>query len=333
MEYKDYYKILGVEKKADAKAVKDAYRRLVRKYHPDVNKNDPRATERFKEINEAYEVLSDTEKRKRYDHLGPDWQRFAQSGFRPGAGQEMGGFRVHFTEGDLGNLGDFSDFFRTIFGDMGIRSGVSGRAGGRGRGRGGDLFEEFAGRGDGAQRGEDLETPVEISLEEAYTGTKRIIELGTEQGHHRLEVKIPPGIRNGAKVRVAGEGSGGQDRGPKGDLYLMVEIRSHPLFVRKEDDLYVDVPISVVEAALGAEIEVPTLRGKVSMKIPYETSSGKTFRLTGYGMPHVRGGGSGDQFVKVRVVLPSRLSEAERKLFEELKQLRRDNPRAHLGLR
>ncbi len=329
VEYKDYYKILGVEKSADAETIKRAYRRLARKYHPDVNKGKGSA-ERFKEINEAYEVLGDPEKRKRYNALGADWQRYAQQGSRPGA-QDFGGWEVHFgrgaSPGDF-DLGGFSDFFKTFFGDLGVRSDPTGKTS-----RGGHVSDLFGNMRGGSRRGEDLQSPVEISLEEAHAGTKRIIERETDQGHRRLEVKIPPGITDGARVRVAGEGSSGLGGGPKGDLYLAVKIRPHPLFERKEDDIYVEIPITVVEAALGAEIEVPTLRGKVSMKIPPETSSGKTFRLTGYGTPHVRGGGRGDQFVKVRVVLPSRLTDIERKHFEELKQLRRDNPRAHLGLR
>jgi len=328
VEYKDYYKILGVDRSADAEAIKRAYRRLARKYHPDVNKGKG-AAERFKGINEAYEVLSDPEKRKRYDMLGADWSRYSQQGFRPGA-QDFGDFQVHFGQGAGPggfDLGGFSDFFKTFFGDLGVRSQTSGRS------RSGRIEDLIGGVRTGSRRGEDLQGAVEISLEEAYSGTKRIIELETDHGHRRLDVKIPPGIRDGARVRVAGEGSEGQGGGLKGDLYLVVRIRPHPLFERKDDDLHIEIPISVVEAALGAEIEVPTFRGKVSMKIPPETSSGKTFRLAGYGMPHMRGGGSGDQLVKVRVVFPSPLTEAERKHFEELRQLSGKNPSADLGLR
>ncbi len=329
VEYKDYYKILGVDKSANAEAIKRAYRRLARKYHPDVNKGKGSA-ERFKEINEANEVLGDPEKRKRYDTLGADWQHYAREGFHPGA-HDFGGYQVHFgrggTQSDF-DLGGFSDFFKTFFGDLGVRSGTSASSS-----WGGGFSDLFGGRKTGARQGEDLESAIEVSLEEAHAGTKRIIEFQGDQGHRRLEVKIPPGIRDGSRVRVTGGGSSGPGDGPKGDLYLKVKIRPHPLFERKEDDLHVEVPISVVEAALGAEIEIPTLRGKVSMRIPPETSSGKTFRLAGYGMPHVRGGGSGDQLVKVRVVFPSGLTEAERKHFEELRQLSGKNPRADLGLR
>lgn len=354
VEYKDYYKILGVSKGADPKAIKQAYRRLAQKYHPDKNPGKD-AAERFREVNEAYEVLSDPEKRRRYDALGADWQRYARegfAGFRPGAERDFGGFRVHFGGGRPGgaDLGEFSEFFKAFFGDLGLRA---------------DPFEEVGfgrrgpftrGRARGA-RGQDLETPVEITLEEAYRGTRRTFELqreepcavcggsgtlgreacgscggtGTVPRHRRIEVKIPPGVRDGSRVRVAGEGGVGTGGEPSGDLYLSVKVAPHPIFERREDDLHAEIPITVSEAALGAEIEVPTLRGKVSMKIPPETSSGKTFRLPGYGMPRLRGGGQGDAYVRVRVVLPQRLTARERELFAELGRLRPDNPRASLG--
>ncbi len=307
VEYKDYYKILGVERNADEKAVKQAYRRLARKFHPDVNKAKG-ATERFKEINEAYEVLSDPEKRKRYDSLGPDWQRYAQAG-----GSPFEGFRVHFGGhgDDPGDLGGFSEFFRTIFGDLGGR---------------GDVFADL-GEGSGARRGfrsargGDVQAPVEVTLEEAYHGTKKLLHLDGRA----LEVRIPAGVSNGSRVRVPG---GAPSRG---DLYLTVTVRTHPVFERKGDDLYVEVPLTPSEAALGTEVRVPTLKGNVSMKIPPETSSGKTFRLPGYGMPHLRGGAAGDLYVKAKVVIPSRLTAREKALYEELQGLRRENPRAHPG--
>ncbi len=297
MEYKDYYKILGVPRDADDRTIKQTYRRLARKHHPDVSKAKGSA-DRFKEINEAYEVLSDSEKRKRYDSLGPDWQRYAQAGTGP-----FQGFSVH-------DLGGFSDFFRTIFGDLGVR--------------GGDVFTEFRGarrRGPGFQpaRGEDAEAAVEVSLEDAFSGSRRTF---TVDGR-RLEVKIPAGVDTGSRVRVPGVGNG--------DLYLSVTMRPHPLFERKGDDLYLELPLTVAEAALGTEVRVPTLKGSVAMKIPPETSGGKTFRLPGYGMPHLKGGGTGDQYVKIKVVLPSGLTAREKALFEELGRLRPENPRAHLG--
>src|SRR5438132_1437162 len=248
LEYKDYYKILGVDKNADEQAIKQAYRRLARKYHPDLNKSTGSA-DRFKEINEANEVLSDPEKRRRYDTLGPDWQRYAAAGAQTPQGPFPPG-GVHVEYGDLGDLGGFSDFFRTIFGDLGAR-----RAGG-----GADAFEQLGGgraRGAARGRGQDVQASVEITLEEAFHGTRK--------------------------------------------------------------------------AALGATIDVPTLKGKVSMKIPPGTGSGRTFRLPGYGIPRLRGRGAGDQLVRIRIVVPSSLTAEERALYEKLKALRGDDPRAYLG--
>jgi DnaJ-class molecular chaperone len=322
VSYKDYYRILGVEKNADAKAIKQAYRKLARKHHPDQNPGNAKAAERFKEVTEAYEVLSDPEKRRRYDELGSDWARFTDSGVgfgaRPGPGQ-AGDFRVHVDPG--GDLGGFSEFFRTFFGDLGSR--------------GGPVETEFEprgpfGRAGRGRRGQDLETEVEITLEEAVNGTRRTVEfqavevcptcqgsgrqgsspcstcggLGRVTRSHRIDVKIPAGVSDGSRVRAAGEGGTGAAGGPRGDLYLRVRVHPHPVFERRDADLHVELPVATWEAALGAEIEVPTLRGKVSMKIPAGTSSGQTFRLPGYGVPHVKGGGRGDQLVRVRVVLP-----------------------------
>ena len=337
VEFKDYYRILGVEKGADDKAIKSAYRKLARKYHPDVNKGQDA---RFKEISEAYEVLSDPEKRRRYDTLGPDWQRYAQQG-APG-GQPGGGFHVEY-----GDAGDFSDFFRTIFGDMGARAGS----------RGGfeDLFGGAFQRGGqrGRRRGEDVQANVDISLEEAFSGVRKTFALeleepcatcqgsgnvggkpcttchgtGWQRARREVDVRIPAGVRTGQKVRVSGEGGGGS--GGRGDLYLMVTVAPHPLFERKGDDVGYTLPVTAPEAALGATIEVPTLRGKVSMKVPSSTSSGRTFRLRGYGMPRVKGGGAGDQLVTVKIVMPTELTAAERELYERLKALRSDSPRGY----
>ncbi|HET9492475.1 MAG TPA: DnaJ C-terminal domain-containing protein [Methylomirabilota bacterium] len=346
VEFKDYYKILGVDRKADDKAIKSAYRRLARKYHPDVAKG--KDGERFKEINEAYEVLSDPEKRQRYDSLGPDWQRYAQRpGGEPGG---PGGFRVEYGS----DLGDFSDFFRTIFGDLGARMG-------RGPQRGGVEFDVEdllgGGRGGGRRRaaGQDVQANVEITLEEAFHGTQKTFTLevdepcpschgaghvggqpcatcrgrGWQRARRQLDVKIPAGVRTGQRVRVAGEGVGAP--GQRGDLYLRVTVTPHPLYERNGDDLVIELPITAPEAALGASVEVPTLRGKISMKIPPGTPSGRTFRLPGYGMPRVKAGGHGDQLVKVKIVVPADLTPAERELYQKLMALRTDNPRAYLG--
>ena len=343
VEFKDYYRILGVDRSADDKTIKSAYRKLARKYHPDVAKTKD-SGERFKEISEAYEVLSDPEKRRRYDTLGPDWQRYAQPGAPGGAGP--GGFTVEY-----GDAGDFSEFFRTIFGDLG---------GGRG-GRGvedllGGAERRGFGFGRGARqprRGDDVQAGVEISLEEAFSGARRTLSLeldeacptchgsgnvggkpcttchgtGWQRARREVDVRIPAGVRTGQKVRVSGEGGGGA--GGRGDLYLVVSVAPHPQFERKGDDIQVALPITAPEAALGASIEVPTLRGKVSMKIPPQTSSGRTFRLPGYGMPRLKGGGAGDQLVTARIVMPAELSAAEKELYERLRALRTDSPRGY----
>jgi DnaJ-class molecular chaperone len=334
MEYKDYYKVLGVPKGADEKSIKSAYRRLARKHHPDVNKG---SAERFKEISEAYNVLSDAEKKKRYDTLGPDWERYARSGAGPHAPFE--GQEVRFTGG--GDAGGFSDFFRSIFGD------ISG--GGRARGGSGDVRfsdlggAEWGGGGFGGGKGSDVEAAIELSLEEAFGGTRKTISLeldepcptcggaghvnrkpcatchgtGWAKGRRHLEVKIPAGVDTGSRVRMAGEGAQGSGGG-NGDLYLKVTVKPDPRFERKGDDLYVDLPVHVADAALGAEVSVPSLKGQVSMKIPPETSSGRVFRLPGYGMPHLKGSGAGDQYVRVQVQIPTGLSARERELFQEL---------------
>ena len=344
VEFKDYYKILGVGRQADDKAIKSAYRRLARKHHPDVAKSKD-AGERFKEISEAHEVLSDPEKRRRYDALGSDWQRYAQT--PPG-----GGFRVEYGGG---NLGDFSDFFRTIFGDLGVRTG----RGQRGPDLGGLGDELFGGGFRGAERararGQDVQTNVEITLEEAFQGARKTLAMeleepcatcrgagnvggkpcatchgsGWQRTSRQLEVKIPAGIRTGQRVRVSGEGGGGP--GGRGDLYLAVTVAPHPLFERKGDDIHLSLPVTAPEAALGGTLEVPTLRGKVSMKVPQATSSGRTFRLPGYGVPRLKGGGAGDQLVTVKIVMPSNLTHEEQELYTKLKALRSDDPRAYLG--
>jgi DnaJ-class molecular chaperone len=340
VEYRDYYKILGVDKKADAKTIRSAYRKLARKYHPDVAKGKD-DTEKFRQIAEAYEVLSDPEKRQRYDTLGPDWQRYTQA--PPGGPGPGGGFRVE----DFGDGGDFSDFFRTVFGDLGgerRRSSV----------RFEDLFGETR-RGGGRARGGDVQAGVEISLEEAFHGSRKSLTLegqeacpvchgsghvdsraceacgglGARRTRRQVDVRIPAGVRTGQRVRVSGEGSDGS--GGRGDLYLEITVAPHPTFERKGDDLEVELPVTAPEAALGASVEVPTLKGKVSMKIPPATSSGRTFRLRGYGMPKPKAAGAGDELVKVKIVMPSSLTEEETALYQKLRALRTDSPRAYQG--
>ncbi|MDR5708843.1 MAG: DnaJ C-terminal domain-containing protein [Armatimonadota bacterium] len=320
MEFKDYYRILGIPRNADAKQINEAFRRLARQYHPDVNK-DPQAAEKFKEINEAYQVLSDPEKRKRYDQMlelrerGIPWDQVFTGPRAEGPGEwtilfgEPGEVFERFE--DFG----FSEFFRRFFGDLGIHDPFA-RAGRRRFPFG---FTRTVPR-------EDVTTSVEISLLEAFHGTERELSLSLDGRSRRIRVQIPPGIRDGQKVRVRGVVDGA-------DLYVEVRVRPHPLFSREGDDLVCELPISLTEALLGAEIEVPTLSGKVKMRIPPETQNGQVFRLRGQGMPRLVGSGRGDLLVRVKVVLPQRLSPEERRLIEELSRLRQENPRAAMGLR
>jgi len=312
MEYKDYYRILGVDRNATEKEIKQAYRRLARKYHPDVNPGDKEAEERFKEINEAYEVLSDPEKRRKYDQLGASWQQWQRMGGNPRDfdwsqwfSREWPGGRVHVEYGDLGDLfgeGIFSDFFRAIFGDVGTRP----------RARWWEARPRYA-------RGQDYEQPVEISLEEAFRGTKRVLE----KDGRRLEVTIPPGVKTGSRVRIAGQGGPGVGGGRPGDLYLKVTVLPHPIFKRQGDDLHCEVPVDLYTAVLGGEVRVPTLEGDVMLKIPPGTQGGQTFRLRGKGMPNLRNPRQrGDLYVKVQVQVPQNLSQRERELFRELAKRR-----------
>jgi curved DNA-binding protein len=317
MEYKDYYKILGVDKNATEKEIKSAFRKLARQYHPDVNPDDPQAEAHFKEINEAYEVLGDPEKRAKYDQLGADWQRWQGAGGQPGDYDwsrwttTPGGERVHVRYGtpqDLEDLfGDsspFSDFFTSVFGGLGGMRRPGGRVG----------FEGF----DRPRRGQDLEHEVEINLAEAYHGTTRLL---TKDGR-RIEVKIPPGAKTGTRVRMRGEGGSGVSGGQAGDLYLKVKVARDPRFERKGDSLYVTVPVDLYTAVLGSEVRVPTLIGDVNLKIPAGSQNGQTFRLRGKGMPKLRQPTEhGDLYARLDVRVPTKLTPEQRKLFEQLRRL------------
>jgi len=314
VEYKDYYKILGVPKDAKTEDVKKAYRRLARQYHPDLNKGAD-AERRFKEINEAQEVLADPQKRHRYDQLGPSWERFAQGG--PTSGR--GGFQWVFTGAPGAGSGDFSDFFRMVFGDL-AGAEVFGGAG-RERARGNGRFRARA-------QGPDVESEVEVSLAEAYRGSERSLTLRREGGgSKRLDVRIPAGVRDGQRIRLAGQGGPGEG-GPAGDLYLRVGIRPHPFFRREGDDVHVDLPVALHEALLGGEVTVPTLKGRANLRIPPETQNGRVIRLAGLGMPRP-GGGHGDMYVSVKVVLPQKLTPQEREAVEKLVRSDED-VRSHL---
>jgi curved DNA-binding protein len=315
MEYKDYYKILGVPRSATDKEIKAAFRKLARKYHPDVNKGDKKSESRFKEINEANAVLSDPEKRSRYDALGPDFANYRP----PPAGARGGGGRSTVDFG--GDVGGFSDFFRTIFG-----GGFGGGGGGGESGGGFGGFEEIFGRatGRGAPRppqGQDVEAEVDLTLDEVLRGTTRTVRLGEGTDTRTVEVKIPAGVRDGARVRASGEGVGAPG-GPRGHLYMRVRVRPHPQFERKGDDLHTTFTVPVTTAVLGGEAEVPTLEGPVGIKVPPGSKPGRVFRLRGKGLPRMESPGQrGDLFATLQVELPSELPPRAKELFEELRQL------------
>ena len=325
MAGKDYYQILGVSRNASEKEIKQAYRRLARKHHPDLNPGDKSAEAKFKEINAAYEVLSNPEKRKKYDQFGEQWEyaeQFAKSG-----GQER--VRWDFGRGgttfEYGDLSDFGGIFSSLFGDSGKGSRMR-----------------------GPRRGQDIESTIEVNLEEAHHGSTRVIQLQTEEpctacggtgrvGNRvctmcngsggkiipkRLEVKIPAGVRDGSRIRIAGEGVSGRAGGKKGDLYLVAKVLPHKLFERKGDDLYTEVSVPLATAILGGEVRLPTLKDNLSLKIPPETQNGRVFRMAGKGMPQLGNSKYGNMFAKVKVVLPTNLTGEEKKLFERLRSLR-----------
>ncbi len=320
MEYKDYYKILGVERNADEKEIKKAYRRLARQYHPDMNPGDKAAEARFKEINEAHEVLADPEKRRKYDELGQnyqrwqqagspdggfDWSDFVSSGRGPGATGGPAGARVEY--GNINDLfgGDqgFSDFFQSIFG------GAPGAATTAGR--------RTARRASPAPP-QDYEHEIEVTLEEAFRGGQRMLDVDGR----RLEVKIPPGVKTGSRIRVAGEGPAGAPGGARGDIYLVVKTLPDPVFERRGDDLHTEISVDLFTALLGGEVRVPTLGGTVALKINRGTQSGRTIRLAGQGMPKLKSNERGDLYAKVRVMIPETLSEREEELVRQWAQLR-----------
>lgn len=326
MEYKDYYKILGVGKDAAEKDIKAAYRKLARKLHPDVNPNDKTAEQQFKEVNEAYEVLGDAEKRKKYDSLGANWKEYEQYqragggapftwGDRGGSNGSRGGgggssYRTATPEEFeqiFGDLGGASDFFRTFFGGLGGAGGASG----------------FGGRGSTGVnlRGHDIEQPIQVTLEEAYRGTKRLLQKDGK----KIEVDIKPGVRTGSRVRLAKQGGPGAGGGPAGDLFLSIQVLPDPRFERNGDDLTVEAPVDLYTALLGGEVAVSTPRGaSLMLKIPPETQNGKSFRLANKGMPKLNEPNAfGDLYARIRIVLPERLSKAEQELFQQLAALRK----------
>ncbi|HKB13448.1 MAG TPA: DnaJ C-terminal domain-containing protein [Vicinamibacterales bacterium] len=334
MEFKDYYSTLGVSKTASEKEIKQAFRKLARKHHPDVNPGDKAAETRFKEINEAYEVLGDPAKRKKYDELGANWRAYEQAGARPGGGGfdpsqfGGGGWNVNFGGGGPGEGGyrtmteeemnemfggdnPFSDFFQTFFGGGGpsARAGRGGRAG--------------QARASNVRQGRDIEQEIELPLEDVYRGTTRRFSIQHEGQTRTVDVRIPAGVGDGARVRVAGEGEQGSGGAQSGDLYLRIRTTPNPQFERKGRDLYTRVPVPLTTAVLGGEADVRTLGGKsLRLKIPPTTQQAQVFRLKGHGMPATgKSDEHGDLYATVDVQLPRELTAEQRTHFEALQKL------------
>lgn len=322
MEYKDYYAILGVDRKASEDDIKKAYRRMARKYHPDVSK-EKNAEEQFKNVQEAYEVLKDPQKRAAYDQLGSNWQSGQE--FRPPPGWESGGgTRFYRSSGDGGfaeeDLGGFSDFFTNLFGQAGH--------GRRGHGFGREGFEHIK------QRGSDQHAKVLITLEEAFKGSTKTFQLQmpemdasgrVHQQVRTLKVAIPAGAVQGQQLRLAKQGGPGMGGGPAGDLYLEIDIQPHPWFTLQDRDVYLTLPVTPWEAALGAEINVPTLGGKVGLKLAAGSQAGQKLRLKGRGMP---GSPPGDQYAVVQIQTPAAHNDQQKQAYSHLAELMPFNPRA-----
>lgn len=306
MDFKDYYKILGVDKKASADEIKKSYRKLARKYHPDVNPDDKKAEEKFKEVSEAYEVLGDAEKRKKYDELGADWNRYQQTGQQGGFdwaqyGDGPGG-RTYTYEGDFDDIfggGGFSDFFEHVFG---------GRFGGQQR--------QQSQRG--GFKGPDLRAEMAISLREAYHGTEKVFEIDGQ----KLRIKLKPGIRDEQTLRLKGKGGQGMG-GQRGDLLLKIRVNTEKGFERKNDDLFVDMPVPLYTAVLGGKETLHTLNGQLKITIPPETKNGTILRLKNKGFPKYSDASKrGDLYVKVAIHVPENLNDEEKNLFRKLASLR-----------
>ena len=340
---KDYYEVLGISRSASENEIKTAYRKLARKFHPDLNPGDKAAEDRFKELQEAYDVLADAENRKLYDQYGENWRAVKQGGGAPPPG--WGGSQ---TQGSQAGGVNFSDFDFASFGAEG----------------GFDIFEEMLGRaGRGrarrSNRGQDVEAELELSLEEAHRGVRRTLQMqvadicqtckgaGVLEGNKTcqtcggsgrilkaktVEVNIPDGVREGSMVRLAGQGGAGMNGAQPGDLYLRIRLRPHPLFTVQGDDVEIERPIAPWEAALGARIDVPTIDGQVEVTIPPGAQSGQRLRLRGQGL-NKRKGGRGDEYVRLKIVVPKEISAEERRLYQELRGVSRFEPRKGVGNR
>jgi curved DNA-binding protein len=331
MDYKDYYQVLGVSKDAPADEIKKNYRKLARKFHPDVNPDKKGAEEKLKDINEAYQVLSDPEKRKKYDQFGSQWQQYTGAGGRPedfnwgqwtaqpGRGGSTRTMNAEELEQMFGNMGGFSSFFETLFGSAG---GGRTRAGSAGGGMG-DLFGT---RGQNVSMpSADVEHPLQITLEEAFHGTTRSLQW--EDGR-KIEPKIPRGVKTGSKVRLSGQVAARGRTGKSGDLYLKIEVLPNSIFEREGNDLRTTIQVDLYTAVLGGSVDVSSIDRTVKLTIPPGTSNGKIFRLTGLGMPLLRSPDQyGDLYAKLDVQFPKNLSAEEMELFKQLQVLRNKKPR------
>jgi DnaJ-class molecular chaperone len=324
MEFKDYYSTLGVAKTATEKEIKQAFRKLARKHHPDVNPGDKGAETKFKEINEAYEVLGDPDKRRKYDELGANWRQYEQAGAGgPGGGAGPSGWNVQYSTGPgggfrtmtpeemremFGDADPFSDFFHTFFG------GSMGEEPGR---------RERTARRRMARQGRDFEHEIDLALEDAYRGVTRRLSMQQDGQSRTVDVRIPPGVGDGSRVRVSGEGEAGTGGAPSGDLYLRIRLAPHPRFERKGKDLHVRVAVPLTTAVLGGEVDVATLDGKsLRLKIPATTPNGRVLRLKGHGMPAVgQPDVHGDLYATVDVQIPRDLTSEQRAHFEALREL------------
>ncbi len=324
-DFKDYYSILGVGKSASADEIKKAYRKLARKYHPDMNPGDQAAEARFKEVNEAYEVLSDPEKRQKYDQFGQYWKQAGSAGWPSGAGNDFDSF-------EFGRYGSFDDFINELLGRFGGPTGAPGgssrsygyRPGGAGPG-GFNGFGDFSGFDQPGSASADLESTLSLGFSEAFHGVQQRLSVRNEV----IEVRIPPGVKSGSRIRVRGKGQISPYSQQRGDLYLTVELKPHAFFKFEGEKLVCEVPIAPDEAVLGGAIEVPTPDGMVTMNLPAGIRSGQTLRLKGKGWPSTKGG-RGDQMVKVVIVPPQDLSPIERDYYEKIRANRSTDPREHL---
>ncbi|MGF1460590.1 MAG: DnaJ C-terminal domain-containing protein [Leptolyngbyaceae cyanobacterium] len=328
-DFKDYYSTLGVSKSASAEEIKRAFRKLARKYHPDVNPGDQAAEAKFKEVSEAYEVLSDSDKRQKYDQFGRYWQQAGQAGAYGGNAADFGGF-------DFSNYGSFDEFINELLGRFGSTSGygTAGRSPGgytsyRTSPQGGFGNSGFGGYGSSTSPSSatfDQEAKISLTLSEAFRGTQKRLKIGDDE----VQVRIPAGAKQGTKVRLRGKGQLNPYSRQRGDIYLVVNLLPHHIFQFEGDNLVCEVPIAPDEAVLGSKIQVPTPDGSVTMNLPAGVKSGQSLRLRGKGWPKPKGG-RGDQLVRVVITPPKSLTDAERQLYEKIHQERSTDPRDHLS--